>query len=246
MAFSVVKPQSKKNIDTCCKINYGTFGFLAALTHILSIQTLFFNMAVPTFKYGGAITVVFLMPTFILYIFFSSANPQIVPKIIQENTSFKEMEYELNVHRNAMLKQLVKKGNVYELKQRGGGGQTGGDQSGGNGNDDGIEVKYDEDPVEESYTTTVKNVVNKQIGGGGNLMIDNKQSDEDRMKNGTMYDYIVTMGLCYIENNEVHRKWGKTIVGIAITVATANALLGLFAPYFFTIPTLNECLSGDY
>ena len=83
--------------DCCgCKISFGAFGVAAALCHIITIQPLFFMMALPNFAFGGAITVIFLMPTFILYIIFSSSDGNKVPRIVQAK-SFGEMNYEQDI-----------------------------------------------------------------------------------------------------------------------------------------------------
>merc|ERR1719458_2292597 len=44
------------------------------MMHIITIQPLLFSLAVPSLAVGGQISVIFLMPTFILYIAFSSAD----------------------------------------------------------------------------------------------------------------------------------------------------------------------------
>eukprot|EP00486_Rosalina_sp_Unknown_P001992 CAMPEP_0201565066 /NCGR_PEP_ID=MMETSP0190_2-20130828/3892_1 /ASSEMBLY_ACC=CAM_ASM_000263 /TAXON_ID=37353 /ORGANISM="Rosalina sp." /LENGTH=135 /DNA_ID=CAMNT_0047982081 /DNA_START=550 /DNA_END=953 /DNA_ORIENTATION=+ len=77
-------------------------------------------MAIPTFVAGGAITIIFLMPTFILYLVFSSSQKGKVPQLLQAK-SFREMEYELDEKRNRLLTKLVNGGDGngnYELKQR--------------------------------------------------------------------------------------------------------------------------------
>jgi len=60
---------------------YFWFGFAAAFTHILSIQPLFFGFAT-TYAVLNGITVIFLIPTFILYVWFASADESHATNII--------------------------------------------------------------------------------------------------------------------------------------------------------------------
>eukprot|EP01084_Bolivina_argentea_P065466 119330_1 len=92
----------------CCgsKISYGAFGVAAAICHILTIQPLFFSMALPNLSNGGAITVIFLMPTFILYVVFASSDANKAPRMLKTK-SFGELNYEENIDRNKLLRQLL-------------------------------------------------------------------------------------------------------------------------------------------
>lgn len=96
---------------------YGKLGTAAAITHILSIEPLFFGIAT-TWSTLNAITVVCLMPTFILYIWFSSADQQRRPIIISPDPSSNNW---LNKKRNDLLIEMVHGhggDQAIELKQR--------------------------------------------------------------------------------------------------------------------------------
>merc|ERR1711997_331672 len=71
----------KSQNEACCNIKWGSFGILAAILHIISMQPFLISLAVPSFAFGAEISVIFLIPTFILYVIFSSSDTTKVPKI---------------------------------------------------------------------------------------------------------------------------------------------------------------------
>lgn len=82
---------------------FGYLGIAAALTHILSIQPLFFGIALTSFTLKG-ITVGLLMPTFILYVWFAAADKAKRPFILQPS---EHSTAALDEDRNNLLIKLI-------------------------------------------------------------------------------------------------------------------------------------------
>ena len=76
------KWMDRKGPDDSGYLGYGTLGMAAACTHILSIQPLFFGIAYAWITLAAP-TIFLLMPTFILYIWFSAADKDKKPIVIQ-------------------------------------------------------------------------------------------------------------------------------------------------------------------
>eukprot|EP01084_Bolivina_argentea_P049750 91491_1 len=96
---------------------FSSFGIAAAVIHILSIQPLFFGFAT-SWSLLNVITVILLMPTFIIYIIFAAADRHKSPIIIQPNST---TNVYLNSQRNEILKEMLNQGTMNpmsELKQR--------------------------------------------------------------------------------------------------------------------------------
>ena len=192
----------------CCskRISYGAFGIAAAVCHITTIQPLFFMMALPSFAFGGAITVIFLMPTFMLYIVFSSSDPQKVPKIIQAK-SFGEMNFETNIVRNNLLRKLVKgkKNGVEEMGQY------------SNPNDGDEEQKESTEPNKEVIDELAK-------------VSDSRMDPND----DNAFDRVINEGLIYTKLNKAHngRRAIKIVTAVAFTCCALNSIIVLFSPCY--------------
>eukprot|EP01083_Nonionella_stella_P223141 795565_1 len=202
----------KEKCACCCglQMNYGMFGIFAAITHILSIQPLFYMMALPNFQAGGAVTIILLMPTFILYILFSSANPNTVPRIIQ-SMGYRHINLELNMERNDLLKD-IKNGTKplnNELKQR-------------NVSDNQVENE------------TYENKENKESDVANDIKVAMDGDSSGKAKD-TIFDIIINTGLYHMDNGK-HYKPMCIIFMIAAITCTANSLIVLFAPCYITPP----------
>lgn len=82
---------------------YWWYGFSAALMHILTIQPLFVGFSL-TYSILNGITVMFLIPTFIIYLWFASADAHTVVNVISPNPTGAFM---MDKRRNILLKRLV-------------------------------------------------------------------------------------------------------------------------------------------
>jgi hypothetical protein len=191
----------RKNEHRSKMHGYGKFGTAAAVTHILSIQPLFLGIAT-SWTTLNAITVVLLVPTFILYIWFTAADADNRPIISQPAPSSNSS---LNMKRNEYLSEMTKLLRIapttqdVELKQRRSGGTE--------------EQQDDSKDAEVEMEDSVS-----------------KKDDEAVVFTIKTMDYvdIIREGLTYIEPANV--KWMKVVALFGALMSVMDATLVFFMP----------------
>jgi len=197
-----------KNAGRC----YSKLGIAAAITHIVTIQPLFFMIAT-TYQVLGVFTIIFLIPTFILYIWFAAADKEQSPIIVQPNLTSNDV---MSCERNELLKQIRDKETQIELKQR--------NVAAYNASDDAQDDQKQEDEVDGSGDNGKTEIV----------YVEKKEENQDEDANGKNKKYtygdVVTYGLTYINPDGL--KWFKILLGVGVSVAVVNSLIVFFAPCY--------------
>ena len=184
---------------------YGKLGTAAAFVHIISIQPLFFGIAT-SFVLLNGITIVLLMPTFILYIWFSAADRKRKPVVIQPNPTGGDP---MGEERNDILLQMQRMlGGDIELKQRG--KKDSKEEEVETMEADQVEEDRKEEQAEENRKekqTTYGDIIHEGLSW----------IDDERHGNGKNW------------------KWAKVVAAFAVFMSVANSLVVFFSPCFIDV-----------
>jgi len=213
---------------------YGKLGAAAAITHILSIHPLFVAIASSWLPLAGA-TIALLIPTFILYIWFTAADKHHRPVVIQPKVSETLL---LNVQRNRLLSKMEG-----ELKHR--------PQSGDGGSKDKHQADSTEYPLVGAVVASVDEIEKNaadMLRADRNKMDKNetemKGDDEDQEEVSKLRTYgdIIRIGLLNIGDHQdrlKNSKWMKILAVAAFLVDVADVTIIFFLPCMINfVPTV--------
>jgi len=197
---------------------YGKLGAAAAITHILSIHPLFIAIASSWLTLAGA-TIALLIPTFILYIWFTAADKHHRPIVMQPHVSDEML---LDAQRNRLLKKVAKElrpppNSENELKQRHQGDVV-------SGADCTVDVSSSNEPMYPLVSRVMAAVDDRENAAREAAANDKSQRT---------YGDIIRIGLLNIgsdDDRKSNSKWMKIIAFAAFLVDAIDVTLIFFLP----------------
>jgi len=212
-------PDRVERADNRC---YSKFGIAAAFTHVLTIHPLFIGIASSWVPLNG-ITVVFLVPTFILYIWFTAADKHDRPIVIQPNTSSEDV---LDAERNRLMLKILKREGDADLKHRrqGSGGHHVVSSASGT-------VAGDGGKAEVVMARILDSAEKKEEELDADKKANEKQEDEKEKR--TTYGDVIRIGLIAIGGKGKEKAMKKTmgrIAMIAFLIDVVDVTLIFFLP----------------